>query len=207
MSDVTESTEATVKLKRAKYNWTGIKKAWVSGESVVDIGVRYNLPASAIYSKASISGWPRRRDLLQAMPKPETPSLTAIARTTETLIPQIVAQQHNVISAEVRNRIKAWFDKTLKACNGLHEQLDRKTKRNLDVEEIKSLAGSLELIDRVARRTFGLDSPGSQGAGVAGLALVSQPWSGSAIIDVTPEPVARLEAPATQPDVAKETAP
>ena len=207
MSDVTEAAEATVKPGKRRHNWIAIKRCWTAGEPVLDIASRFDLPPSSIYVQASRAKWPKRRDIQAAPVINLGPNLTSIARITEAALPQIIAQQHSAISAEVKARIRLWFDKTLTAADGLHAQVTSKIQGRLDVEEVKSLASSLEVIDRVARRTFGLDSPGSQGAGVAGLALVSQPWSGSAVIDVTPEPAARLEAPGSAPESPKEATP
>ncbi len=183
-----EEPVTPTKPTKRRHNWAAIKKCWNAGEAVADISLRHNVGIQQIYQHASEGKWTRRRDMADAEQKPVMPSSAAIARTTETALPQIIAQQHAFVSAEVKRRINAWFDKTLSTADGLHDEIISKVRRIHDVEEIKSLAGSLELVDRVARRTFGLDSPGSQSSGISGLALVAQPWSGSAVIDVTPEP-------------------
>jgi hypothetical protein len=203
MSSVTAEPETQRKPKRRHHNWTAIKRCWTAGEPVLDIASRFDLPASSIYVQASRFKWPKRRDIQAAPVINLGPNLTSIARITEAALPQIIAQQHSAISAAVKERIRIWFDKTLVAADGLHAQVTSKINGRLDVEEVKSLASSLEVIDRVARRTFGLDSPAGTSA-VSGLSVITQPWSGSAIIDVTPEPA---QLPAVAQEAPKDATP
>jgi hypothetical protein len=96
------------------------------------------------------------------------------------------AQAHGpILSEEAKRHVKQWFDKVLSTAGRIHEQIDERLDRKLEVEELKSLALTLSSVDSTARRTFGLDQPGGPAA---------SPWAAASlarqcpVIDVEPIP-------------------
>jgi hypothetical protein len=188
-----EKQEKGKRERRAKgsIDWGPIRKAWNGGLSVAEICERYNISDSTIYSQAKRYRWPRREIIPGGRNAPiEAPAIAA--KATEKAIEQSVAQQIPAINAVVREKLSRWFEKVLATSDKLHAQVDALSDGRLEVEEIKSLASSLETIDRVSRRTFGLDSPSGSPVSVFSVAA---PTISCPVIDVETIPEATPSTP------------
>ena len=181
-------TEGKAKGRREKgsIDWGPIRKDWNGGVSVAEISEKYGLSQSTVYSQAQRHRWPRREILAKGRSAPINAEAVA-SKAVEKAIETTVAQQVPAINAVVRQKLSKWFEKVLATADRLHSQVDMMSGGRLEVEEIKSLASTLETIDRVSRRTFGLDSPSGSPVSVFSVAapVVSCP-----VIDVEPIPEA-----------------
>ena len=99
------------------------------------------------------------------------------------------------LAAEARRKLNDWFERVLSTTEILHRQISDASSKRLEVEEIKSLSSSLETVDRIARRTFGLDSPTGSASPVSVFSVAS-PAIACPIIDVDTLPEATPATPA-----------
>lgn len=187
-TEAKEQREAERKTKgrreKGSIDWGPIRKDWNGGVSVAEISEKYGLSESTIYSQAQRHRWPKRDLLAKGRQAPINAPAVA-AKAVEKAIESTVAQQVPAINAVVREKLAAWFEKVLATADRLHSQVDMMSGGRLEVEEIKSLASTLETIDRVSRRTFGLDSPAGSSVSVFS---VSAPVVSCPVIDVEPLP-------------------
>jgi hypothetical protein len=147
--------------KRAKgtIDWNPVKRDWNRGLAVAEIARIHNLETSTIYAQASRHKWTKRQVVLKS--KIETVDPREIAqKAVEKRIEKEIQAHAPAISNAIRERLNGWFEKVLLTSGKLQVQIDNMVEGRLEVEEIKSLSSSLETVDRIARRTFGLDSPG-----------------------------------------------
>lgn len=168
------------KREKGSIDWGPIRKDWNGGVSVAEISEKYGLSQSTIYSQAQRHRWPRREILAKGRVAPIKAEVVA-SKAVEKAIETTVAQQVPAINAVVREKLSAWFEKVLATADRLHSQVDMMSGGRLEVEEIKSLSSSLETIDRVSRRTFGLDSPAGSPVSVFS---VASPAISCPVIDV-----------------------
>ena len=184
----TQKEEGKAKGRREKgsIDWGPIRKDWNGGVSVAEISEKYGLSESTIYSQAQRHRCPKRYLLAKVRQAPINAPVVA-AKAVEKAIESTVSQQVPAINAVVREKLAAWFEKVLATADRLHSQVDMMSGGRLEVEEIKSLASTLETIDRVSRRTFGLDSPSGSTVSVFSVAA---PTVQCPIIDVEPIPEA-----------------
>lgn len=190
---VATEKEAPRKREKGSIDWGPIRKDWNGGVSVAEISEKYGLSQSTIYSQSQRHRWPRREILAKGRSAPINAEVVA-SKAVEKAIETTVAQQVPAINAAVREKLSKWFEKVLSTADRLHSQVDIMSGGRLEVEEIKSLASTLETIDRVSRRTFGLDSP--SGAAPVSVFSVASPAIACPIIDVDSLPEA---TPATPP--------
>ena len=191
-TEAKEEREPRGKREKGSIDWGPIRKDWNGGVSVAEISEKYGLSQSTIYSQAQRHRWPRREILAKGRVAPIKAEVVA-SKAVEKAIETTVAQQVPAINAVVREKLSAWFEKVLATADRLHSQVDMMSGGRLEVEEIKSLASSLETIDRVSRRTFGLDSPGQSPVSVFS---VASPAVLCPVIDVETIPEA---TPASSP--------
>lgn len=170
--------------RRAKgtIDWGPIRKEWMKGCDVAEMASRHGTSPKTIYSQAARRKWPARETVVKAAAVTSRTGEMAgevVKRSIETS----VAEQAPAIAAAVREQLNGWFTKVLRTTDKLQSHVDAMADGRLEVEEVKSLASSLEVVDRVARRTFGLDSPAGSAVSVFSVAapVVSCP-----VIDVEP---------------------
>lgn len=168
--------------RRAKgsVDWAPIKRDWNNGVAVAEIREKYGIGLSSIYSQAKRHRWARRETIVKGRTVPVSAPAVA-AKATEKAIEQAVSAHAPAINSIVREKLAAWFEKVLVTTDRLHKQVDAMSEGRLEVEEIKSLSSSLETVDRIARRTFGLDSPAGSPVSVFS---VSAPTISCPVIDV-----------------------
>lgn len=185
-AETQRETEGKAKGRRDKgsIDWAPIKRDWNNGIAVAEIREKYGIGLSSIYSQAKRHRWTRRETIIRGKTVPVNPTAVA-GKAVEKAIETTVSQQVPAIQQAVREKLNAWFQKVLVTTDRLHKQVDEMSEGRLEVEEIKSLSSSLETVDRVARRTFGLDSPAGSAVSVFS---VSAPVVSCPVIDVEPIP-------------------
>lgn len=170
--------------KKAKgsIDWAPIRKAWSRGLPVAQIAKEHGIKEMTIYSQANRHRWPKREAVLKGKIAVVDPKQIA-EKAVEKGIEKAVAEQEPAIKQVVRERLNAWFQRILTTTDKLQTHVDLLADGRLEVEELKSLASTVEVVDRVARRTFGLDSPAGSSVSVFSVAapVVSCP-----VIDVEP---------------------
>lgn len=173
-------------VKRLDIDWPLVKRRFQAGESMLQLSKELNVPANTIYSHIRRHRW-NRVERAQAARVIAPAVQKTVAQETEQIVKQEVSMQAPAIAAEARRRLNDWFAKVLKVTDTLHRQIEDAAERRCEVEEIKSLSSSLETVDRIARRTFGLDSPSGSSVSVFSVAapVVSCP-----VIDVEALPEA-----------------
>ena len=162
---------------RGETDWKRIRKEWESGASPGQIAYRHGITYSSISKKSKKEGW-LRKELIAAPSQSST---------------QQVSQQAPIQHA-VKERLGRHFQTILSQVETLQRAIDEHSSRRLEVEEIKSLSQSLDLVDRIARRTFGLDSPG--GGSPGSLLATVAPAVLCPVIEAEPVPPASLPPPA-----------
>lgn len=172
--------------EKGSIDWGPIKRDWNNGVAVAEIREKYGIGLSSIYSQAKRHRWTRRETIIRGKTIPVNPTAVA-SKAVEKAIETTVSQQVPAIQQAVREKLNAWFQKVLVTTDRLHKQVDEMSEGRLEVEEIKSLSSSLETVDRIARRTFGLDSPSGSSVSVFS---VSAPVVSCPVIDVEPLPEA-----------------
>lgn len=173
-------------VKRLDIDWPLVKRRFQAGESMLQLAKELNVPANTIYSHIRRHRW-NRVERAQAAKVIAPAVQKTVAQETEQIVKQEVSMQAPAIAAEARRRLNEWFAKVLKVTDTLHRQIEDAAERRCEVEEIKSLSSSLETVDRIARRTFGLDSPAGSTVSVFS---VSAPVVSCPVIDVEPLPEA-----------------
>jgi hypothetical protein len=174
--------------KRAKgtIDWNPVKRDWNRGLSVAEIARIHNLETSTIYAQASRHKWTKRQVVLKS--KIETVDPKEIAqKAVEKRIEKEIQAHAPAITNAVRERLNGWFEKVLLTSGKLQVQIDNMVEGRLEAEEIKTLSSSLETVDRIARRTFGLDAPSGSPVSVFS---VSAPTITCPVIDVETIPEA-----------------
>ena len=179
-------TEGRARERREKgsIDWSPIKSDWNNGMSVAEIREKYGIGLSSIYSQAKRHRWTRRETIIRGKTTPVNPTAVS-GKAVERAIEATVSQQVPAIQQAVREKLNGWFQKVLATADRLHKQVDEMSEGRLEVEEIKTLSSSLEVVDRIARRTFGLDSPAGSSVSVFSVAT---PTVQCPIIDVEPMP-------------------
>lgn len=172
--------------EKGSIDWGPIKRDWNNGVAVAEIREKYGIGLSSIYSQAKRHRWTRRETIIRGKTVPVNPTAVA-SKAVEKAIETTVSQQVPAIQQAVREKLNVWFQKVLVTTDRLHKQVDEMSEGRLEVEEIKSLSSSLETVDRIARRTFGLDSPAGSTVSVFS---VSAPVVSCPVIDVEPIPEA-----------------
>lgn len=172
-------------------DWGTVKRLWTSGMSVADIVSATGVKRGSIYSHAERFNWPTREEVRASVATiaPDKVRLPDVAlKHADELIKQTVALHAPAVNETVRKRLDEWFQKVLSTVSSLQRQIDAHAERRCEVEEIKSLSSSLEVVDRIARRTFGLDSP--SGSAPVSVFSVSSPAIACPIIDIDTLPEA-----------------
>lgn len=188
-ASVTEASsprEQRGKKAKGSIDWAPIKRDYVNGVSVSQIAQRHSISENTIYSQARRFRWVKKKPELKGMLETVSPKEIA-KKAVEKEVEKAIDEQRPVINSAVREQLNGWFQKILRTSDRLHEQIESAANVRLEVEEIKSLSSSLEVVDRIARRTFGLDSPNSHAVSVFS---VSSPTISCPVIDVEALPVA-----------------
>jgi hypothetical protein len=178
--------------KRMDVDWVMVKRRYLDGEPAMQIAEELGIPCQTVYSHIRRSRWPKPEP--RQIAKQVAPVMAkTVAQQTQEIVKQEVTSQAPAIAAEARKKLNDWFGKVLRVTDTLHRQIEDASERRCEVEEIKSLASSLEVVDRIARRTFGLDSPSGSPVSVFS---VSAPTISCPVIDVETIPEA---TPASAP--------
>jgi transposase len=192
-TEAKEGREQKGKREKGSIDWGAIKKRWNNGESVGEISQATGVKEATIYSHAMRYRWPKRQ-MLGGGRKATIEAPALVEKAVEKAVETGVATQMPALNAAIREKLAVWFEKVLKTTDRLQSQIDGYADGRLEVEEIKTLSSSLETVDRIARRTFGLDSP--SGSSSVSVFSVASPSIGCPIIDVEAIPEATPSAPA-----------
>lgn len=169
---------------KGSIEWAPIRKAWSRGIPVAQIAKEHGVKEMTIYSQANRHKWPKREAVLKgkiAIVDPKEIAQKAVEKSIEKAIVEQMPSINNV----VRERLNGWFQRVLVTTDKLQSHIDAMADGRLEAEEVKTLSSSLETVDRVARRTFGLDSPGGH---VASVFSVASPNVLCPVIDVETVP-------------------
>jgi len=159
--------------KNGSIQWGRIKKEWEAGASPTTLAYRHGITYDAVYKRIKREGWERR----------------------EPAAVQEVSQPVNQpIAMAVKERLGRHFQQVLNQVETLQRGIDEHSSRRLEVEELKTLSTTLDNLDRIARRTFGLDGPG--GGSPGSLLATVAPAVLCPIIEAEVAPVAPLPPPA-----------
>lgn len=180
------------KREKGSIDWGAIKKRWNNGESVGEISQATGVKEATIYSHAMRYRWPKRQ-MLGGGRKTTIEAPALVEKAVEKAVETGVATQMPALNAAIREKLAAWFEKVLKTTDRLQSQIDGYADGRLEVEEIKTLSSSLETVDRIARRTFGLDSPAGSPVSVFSVAA---PTINCPVIDVETIPETTPSTPA-----------
>lgn len=188
------ATEAKSRRKREKgsIDWAPIRKAWSRGIPVAQIAKEHDVKEMTIYSQANRHRWPKREAVLKGKIAVVDPKELA-QKAVEKSIEKAVVDQMPAINKAVRERLNAWFERVLTTSDKLQTHIDGMADGRLEAEEVKTLSSSLETVDRIARRTFGLDSP--TGTSAVSVFSVSSPAIPCPVIDVDSLPEATPARP------------
>jgi len=179
-------------VKRMDVDWMLVKRRWMSGEPAMQIAADMQIPYQTVYSHIRRSKWPKPEP--KRVQQAVAPIVQkTVAQETREAVQREVAQQAPAIAAETRRRLNEWFESVLRNAGMLQRQIEDASSRRCEVEELKTLSSSLETVDRIARRTFGLDSPAGSPVSVFS---VSAPTISCPVIDVETIPEA---TPASSP--------
>ena len=180
--------------KRMDVDWQLVKRRFQSGEPVMQIANELGIPAQTAYARIRRSKWKK--------PDPQTvqrvivpAAAKTVAQETKETVQREVQLMAPALAAEARRKLNDWFERVLSTTEILHRQISDASSKRLEVEEIKSLSSSLETVDRIARRTFGLDSPTGSASPVSVFSVAS-PAIACPIIDVDTLPEATPATPA-----------
>lgn len=189
--------EQTTWSRKPRTDWADIRNAWIAGDSVEDICTQFGTTRNSVYSRSRSDDWPERVGQpvkpLAAMTKDRQEKLahTQVRQAAKSVVLSEIRNLGQEVPAIIKEQIKEHFAATLHTTRQIHRKVDAKVDEADEVEDLRSLSSTLETIDRVARRTFGLDSPDGRnlGALVSCATSVSCPALGGSVIDVVPEPV------------------
>jgi len=171
---------------RPRTNWPEAYSLWVAGEPIARIVEATGISESSLRTKASRANWPQRQLFnAQRVAAKEIPKI--IERHMEATVKEEVAKAAVGIPRVLQEKIAEHFDRVLKTVKALHGQINDNASKRCEVEEIKSLSSSLDTLDRISRRTFGLDS--TDGTKAASLVASS---------------VTRVDCPIVEADVVSE---
>lgn len=162
---------------RREMPWGRIQREWESGASPSAIAHRHGTTYSNLWKRAKKYGWQRKPD-------------AAIEPAGSQQSPPAQQSPENSIRGAVRERLGRHFTRVLDEVEILQRGIGEHSSRRLEVEEIKSLSQSLDLVDRIARRTFGLDAPG--GGSPGSLLATVAPAVLCPVIEAEVSPVAPL---------------
>lgn len=147
-------------------DWKRIRQEWQAGASPTVLAFRHGITYSSVYKRSVKEGWQRK--------EPETASQA------------VIQSQASPVQSAVKERLGRHFIGVLDQVETLQQAIREHSSRRLEVEEIKSLSNSLDTVDRIARRTFGLDSPG--GGSPGSLLATVAPAVLCPVVDVDPVP-------------------
>lgn len=165
-------TKPKRKLQRTDTPWGRIKREWEAGTSTTTLSLRYGLTYDTVWRRSKREGWIRREE--ENTPKPAS------------------QQASQPVQSAVKERLGRHFVGVLDQVETLQQAIREHSSRRLEVEEIKSLSNSLDTVDRIARRTFGLDGPG--GGSPGSLLATVAPAVLCPVIDAEPVPAQVLPA-------------
>jgi hypothetical protein len=187
----TEAKAQRYRLRNDGANWSKIRRQWSQGESPTLIARQHGVAVSSVYKHANKENWPQRPG---GVPRKKPDSEAIEGNCVATIEPE--KPLRSAISLAVKERLSHHFSTVLSTVSILQRGVDEHANRRLEVEELKTLANTLDTVDKVARRTFGLDSPGSGSPGSL-LATVA-PAVLCPVLDAEPVPaqVATLPPPA-----------
>jgi hypothetical protein len=185
-TEAKEGNELRGKKAKGSIDWAPIRKAWSRGLPVAQIAKEHGVKEMTIYSQANRHRWPKREAVLKGKIATVDPKELA-QKAVERSIEKAVIEQAPAINNAIREKLNAWFQRVLTTSDKLQSHIDAMADGRLEVEEIKSLSSSLETVDRIARRTFGLDSPGQSPVSVFSVAA---PTINCPVIDVETLPEA-----------------
>ena len=151
--------------RQGTIQWGRIRKEWEAGGSTTQIAYRHGITYDAIWKRSKREGWvkPEREQTSQQVSQPASP-----------------------VSVAVKERLGRHFATVLSQVETLQRGIDEHSCRRLEVEELKTLSTTLDNLDRIARRTFGLDGPG--GGSPGSLLATVAPAVLCPVIDAEPVP-------------------
>jgi transposase-like protein len=191
-TEAKEGKEPREKKAKGSIDWAPIRKAWSRGIPVAQIAKEHGVKEMTIYSQANRHRWPKREAVLKGKIATVDPKELA-QKAVERSIEKAVMEQAPAINNAIREKLNAWFQRVLTTSDKLQSHIDAMADGRLEAEEVKTLSSSLETVDRIARRTFGLDSPAGSPVSVFS---VQSPAISCPVIDVETIPEA---TPASSP--------
>lgn len=191
-TEAKEGKEPREKKAKGSIDWAPIRKAWSRGLPVAQIAKEHGVKEMTIYSQANRHRWPKREAVLKGKIATVDPKELA-QKAVERSIEKAVTEQAPAINNAIREKLNAWFQRVLTTSDKLQSHIDSMADGRLEAEEVKTLSSSLETVDRIARRTFGLDAPSGSPVSVFS---VSAPTISCPVIDVETIPEA---TPASSP--------
>lgn len=180
-ADPTEEKAQRYRLRNDGANWSRIRRQWSQGESPTLIARQHGVAVSSVYKHAHKENWPQRPGgVPKKKPEPEA------STQQDAVMAEPEKSPKTAISLAVKERLSHHFATVLSTVAILQRGVDEHANRRLEVEELKTLANTLDTVDRIARRTFGLDSPG--GGSPGSLLATVAPAVLCPVIDAEPVP-------------------
>lgn len=173
-ADPTEAKARKRYPKPGTVQWGRIRKEWEAGASPATLAYRHGITYDAVYKRSKREGWEKREPASQQVSQQVSPPAP--------------------IQNAVKERLGRHFQQVLQQVETLQRGIDEHSSRRLEVEELKTLSTTLDNLDRIARRTFGLDGPGGSAPGSL-LATVA-PAVLCPVVDVEPVPPSVAALPA-----------
>jgi hypothetical protein len=183
-TEAKEGKEPREKKAKGTIDWAPIRKAWSRGLPVAQIAKEHGVKEMTIYSQANRHRWPKREAVLKGKIATVDPKELA-QKAVEKSIEKAVMEQAPAINNAIKEKLNAWFQRVLTTSDKLQSHIDAMADGRLEAEEVKTLSSSLEVVDRIARRTFGLDGPAGSPVSVFS---VSAPTITCPVIDVETVP-------------------
>jgi len=141
-------------------NWDAIKEDYtVKFLSVKEIEEKYGVKPMHLYQVSRRKGWQRVAG----------PVGQAARKAAKAVIDQAINRQIAHVRPAVEQAVKEWQDRTLSLAETARAKVGQHLSSELDVEELKTSVATLDTVDKVGRRTLGLDRE----AGDAGSARVA----------------------------------
>lgn len=155
--------------------WKRAEEMWAAGESVPAIAQATGIAEPSIYARASRYKWVTRKTLntKSIIPKAvpavverhvEMAVANHVGKTLPTILPQVIHE-----------KVQQHLSRTLQTVAKLQDRIDEHLTNVTEVEETKSLSSTLDMLDKIARRTYGLDQPGGAAASLGLLSRTAAP--------------------------------
>lgn len=129
-------------------DWTGIRQDYCQNAlSVKELAVKYGVNPHTIYKRSVREQWPIPKRVVK----------DRINRIAKLSVSQKVRETMQKVTPALEQAVKEWQERTIGLAGVAREKVAEKLSGELEAEELKTVASTLDVVDRVGRRSLGLD--------------------------------------------------